>query len=634
MSAETWHPGRGLAADHGWRLEQLTYAALSSIYDPKFIARQFSSSSLRCHVDILLSHKNVRYAIFCTTGEEIDSPTRNSQYPAWETFDELKEIKLSRILGPKCIAVNIVFGNKKYWAKWLLSGKEVLFDSVFYPQYQKKDDFFILEEDLKYLHNKWKEERPEGPFYKYIQSRFERPGPDLKNVRWAYNNLIVYFKNLTRLKRSELEYFWSSCRDSYLKTRRPRWISPQKLLEKQIKTYGVPSSRPSLRYAIILNAILENTEKKVLKYLISHGTRKLDEIVNALSLPVEEVKNAVDFITSLNLIKRSRDAKFRIGRKMIVSSLFIDFSKLGVSEEQIETSAATILSERRGELLDNFNVLRQWEKYSAHLKDLFSKNFNDTLQRFWNTPDIEKRRIWRKIVLDVFGLKESSIRSVIRTNRMEVNFYVRDFSRQEMTRLTNLLLKERDRLVRNGTIYSRLVTSKRSVGERVWQELNNPKVSPIDYVINSIVSRYRHERNYVIKTLFEQLIKLRRDQLQTYPNHGERLLHNQGTVNYPWCIKGNQMTILLKSRFALGSTVQHRSPEESGRAFGTLFDVYSSNGRIQTKYKDDYMILFVPDGHWREEDLFHLAKTGIYVFLNLSDLDDFIRKIESTGAPG
>jgi len=628
MSRETWHPGRGFAADHGWRLEQLSYAALSSLYDEKNIARQFNSPELRCHVDIVLLHNNILYAFFVTTGKEQDSPTRNSQYPAWETFDELREIKLSDAIGETSVAINIVFGNKKYWAKWLLSAKEVLFDSVFYPQYDEEGNFFPIEDQLKQLSEEWKENSPEKPFYKYIQSRVnvkKYPG-----VEKAYQNLCRFFSHVNEIKESSLKEFWKSVKNLY--ETKKYFHKSRQFFDEQIAKYGSPSSRPSVRYAIILNVILREIEKDILQYLLSSGTCTLTQIADAVSKSIEDVKDAIDFLISLKLVKRARpknrSSRFSVGKREIVSSLFIDLSKLGINEDLINNAVNSILQDRKRELVDNFAVIRNWEEYRVKIKDLFSEGLKSKLQRYWNLSDVDKRRIWRKIILDIFGLKESDIRSVISTDRMEVDFYIRDFSENEMNNLIRTLEERSESLFKGSSVDLFLSTLKRKIGERVWQELNNPKVHPIDYIVDSIISAFKPEQDR-IDTFFKKLIKIRKDQLQSYSIHGEKLSSNQGIVNYPWCIKRGQNTILLKSRFADKSAVQHRCPEESGRVFGVLFDIESDEGNVRATFNEDYLIFFIPDGYWRDEDLKYLANNGIFVFLNFNDLAKYVENPKS-----
>ena len=622
MSGETWHPGRGFAANHGWRLEQLSYAALSSLYDEMNITRQFSSSELRCHVDVVLLHNDILVAFFVTTGKEQDSPTRNSQYPAWETFDELREIKLSDAIGETSIAMNIVFGNKNYWAKWLLSAKEVLFDSVFYPQYDGEGNFFPIEDQLKQLSDEWKENSPEKPFYKYIQSKVnvkKYPG-----VEKAYQNLHRFFSHVNEIKESSLKELWESVKN--LHETKTYFRKSRQFFDEQIAKYGSPSSRPSVRYAILLNAILRDIEKEILRYLLSSGTHTLNRITDTVSKPIEDVKDAIDFLISLKLVKRARpknqSSRFRVGKKEIVSSLFIDLSKLGITEELVNNIVNSILEDRKRELVDNFAVVRNWEEYRVKIKDLFSEGLKSKLQSYWNLSDVNKRRIWRKIILDTFGLKESDMRSVISTDRMEVDFYIRDFSEDEMDKLTKTL-EERSESLYESSIDRFLSTLKRKIGERVWQELNNPKVHPIDYIIDSIVSDFNPKQDRVT-TFFKKLISIRKEQLQTYHTHGDKLLSNQGIVSYPWRIKRGQRTVLLKSRFADRSAVQHRCPEESGRVFGVMFDVGSDEGNIRATLNENNLVFFVPDGYWRDEDLKYLANNGVFIFLNFDDLTEYI----------
>jgi len=566
---------------------------------------------------MVLAKNDVNYAIFCTTGKEQDSPSRNSQYPAWETFDELREIKFSNELGPRCIAVDIIFGNKKYWAKWLLSATEAMFDFTFYPQYDQNENFFSLEDQLKGLWNSWKREALNEFFYKYIQDELKGAKSDL-DIKKAYDNLCNFFEELHKFKESELEYFWLSV-SKYYSGKTKNALS---LLEEQLREYSSPSSRPSIRYAVLLNAISSGLEKAILKYLFSSGPCKLDDLVNALSLSREDVVSSIEFLLTLKLIKRTRDSGIAIGKKNIVSSLFFDFSKLGLTEEMIERAITSILRDRKRELIDNFDIIRNWEVYKSQIKTLLLGKFEDNLLEHWN--DKHERQIWRKIILDVFGLKESDMRPVISTDKFEVGFYTRDFSKNEITSLTNALKGKKDLLLSNIPLESLLLSFKRKIGERVWQEMNNPKVSPIDYIIAMIIEDF-HPTKARVATLFKELVRFRRKYLQTYPIHGDGLSGSQGIVAYPWCIEVNNKLILLKSRFAQKSTVQHRCPEEAGRSFGAVVDVGLVSRQIQPMFKDNYSIFFLPDGYWREEDLWHLAKSGIHVFLNLNDLRNYIK---------
>ena len=82
------------------------------------------------------------------------------------------------------------------------------------------------------------------------------------------------------------------------------------------------------------------------------------------------------------------------------------------------------------------------------------------------------------------------------------------------------------------------------------------------------------------------------------------------------------LSILLKSRFADRSAVQHRCPEESGRAFGALFDIDSTG--IRAELNEDILVFFVPDGYWRDADLKYLANNGFFIFLNFNDLKEYL----------
>jgi len=127
---KTWYNGQSRGVTRGLFYEFFVRKVLED--NDFFISRgvnyQVKNDKLFCMPDFVLPDNSKPRVIIFVSHYETPS---NSQYMFYETIEELFEYKIN--YGNQIVCVNLIFGRKDGWTKWLLHGFEELFDYCICP---------------------------------------------------------------------------------------------------------------------------------------------------------------------------------------------------------------------------------------------------------------------------------------------------------------------------------------------------------------------------------------------------------------------------------------------------------------------------------------------------------------------
>jgi len=632
MSEIQYHGGRGGAATKGWKLEQLVYASLKVVFGEKKVIYQYVSPHLRCTPDFLVHLKNRNMILSITSGPDKVARryTSNSKYPFWETIGEFFYIKTSNdpnIIPERDICVNIIFGRKDFWVPWLISGFETIFEDNLFVSYQG-NDFNPIETELNQIYTEYSKKvknKKELEFSDFlidtISNMSEKGG-----VQIAYKNMVEYFKRIESLKVKPLHDLWSKEKKHLTDI-----VPNLHLLDEQLQAHSEPCDRPSFRWYFIVKAVFTDEEIDVIK-TVDSGTDTLEEIADSVDIDHAKTLRILKYLEELGVIG-IEDHSLNGPRYYIKSErpeiVNVVRTIPPLDETTVKRIMEKIIKERSGELQENFEALKNWDEIFAPIRNALLIEDKTTsleeLKKVWNAK--KQTSLFRKILLDASGLKQNDFMDILGVYADQIIFYYREFSEEETENVCKRIL---ERLEQNYGSISQSVSDiegdsrARFAQGRIWGDLNNPKLQPYhDYIeenlkkLEDVVLR----KGLREESFFPKLILDHPEYLKTYPEHAKSFPRNSGIVESHWVIEKSDRRYFLKSRYADSDTIDHRRPEECGRCRSARYQYDKVSKTFQEK--KNLTFVFIPDGYWREEDLWFLIEAGYKVYLTI---EEFIQR--------
>lgn len=629
-SGESFHAGRGRAATRGWRIEQLVYTALKEVFSKNEIIYQYLSDSLYCTPDFVVIGAKRNIVISITSGPDIVAQTfaSSTTYPFYETIDELFDMKTSHDPKIDCFRdpiINLVFGRKEFWKQWLLCAFESLFDHTYFPQYID-GQFLTLDTELRRLFGECKKKYGK----KEVKDRFPeflretvKTLPDQNFAKKIYVNLIRYFKMIKRISpKPETLDLWRLGKED-----RENLQDRDRNVSGQIEKYCPPFLRPSFRWFFLVHAIFNGAEYKILRQLAKKPL-SLEEIMKRSKIGKEGIDSILEYFEELGIVQKietmSEPGYMLIHeqiRKAIALKTYLDPK---IADEVIHE----IVGRRGRELKENFDILKDWRCSFKPIRDaLTSSDVKRKLSEIWNDPDIQSRNLYRRVLWDMADLKQRDMRSMVRMYGEQVPyvFYTRDFTPEETETACDIIL---------GRLQLRFGDYERDIDEvegrvraifakgRIWADINSPKVLPYNLYIEKrlikLAKKYPDAVDVKIRrrvtNFLPGFIEQNRHLLMTYPDLD---LSAAGAVESHFMVTIGGKSFFIKSRYAVENSISHRCPEEGGRV-RCLRYVYMPSGPKFDQRKDIEFI-FIPDGFWRVEDLFHLLEAGFDVCFTIEE---------------
>lgn len=646
--------GRGKAAERGPFYELLVKIALKRLGFKE--NKDFIHQVGYCKLSLIPGLENIHlfhvpdFFLFRKDGKIVElfitnqRTYENSGDVFKETVGELLESK-TKIKDIICSL--FIFGKRCGWVKWLHEGFSLLFDAVFYPEYEA---FNIP-----------------SPTYTWTGVRSCKGHIQIGLAFTIYSILKIFSKNsevslneiIRKLKEKRPEIFVLPALEL---------LSKERILSKNDKNNKYILNDLKIRRIF---QKFENDDEKIISELcnvVPYFTRILDAIMNDIKiLQKTETKEVVSTLWEMERKRLERLYRKEYYKKIPRSSkvsLHILLPLLTLDEKELELLSKHKRIPQNNSLFNKLKILNLIDN-NGHLKFELSPNEMHVLKHLLNSINVnewESLSRLRKFKEELKKVEkcfeqvgnppilERVKRELFKCSRNVVYLGFEDSDNWMLKILLEAcdlaqtdcatLAVEKARkdgiklnLTEAGLVSSPLTKKASYYIAKVVCEKITKKVD-IEKVKEKYMDRLLHEASKeirIIRILLEGALrmlitKLNKDGVtaQLFVNYPletffSPFVGKKVSIRQLFVIKINEKEIILNSRHARKDTVQHRGAEEVGKRFALSY-TFLKNKRI-FKRRPRYFV-FLPDGFWREVDFIRLIEGGYDMVFQIRSLED------------